>query len=124
MKKTMRAITAVIAILAVSAAWANPVAIPVKEGLLLDKEGTTHEVGEGAYFNREALDQIISDFTSLTKNNAQLTMSLKLANDKIAQCDATVPGFPTWAGVLVSALLTVASGVVAFFAARELTGAK
>lgn len=115
----MRAITAVIAILAVSAAWADPISIRVKEGLLIRPDETAVEVDAGLYLNDEAAKQVRFVVDSLEANNKALTEALDRANAKINEASAYIPGVPAWVPYVLGAILTVATGVITAFSLRE-----
>jgi hypothetical protein len=115
----MRKIISLAVLLCSVVAFADPVAIPVKEGLLIDVDGKEFTVTEGGYFNKEALNLIIGEYNALVDSNDELRAGLELANAKIAECEAFVPDFPVWASVLISSVLTIATATAVFFAARD-----
>lgn len=116
----MRKLTAVLVILAsLSAFAAEPSSIEVREGLLVDKDGTEFTVNGGLYLNQTGWDQVVFVVQSLEEQNGKLIAGLKTANVRIASGSASIAGLPTWASVVISAALSILTATVGFFVVRE-----
>ena len=104
-------------------AFADPVAIKVKQGLLVRPDDTEVTVDGGLYLNDDARQQVLNDLTNLEAQNIKLAQSLESANKKIIDSSGYIPGLPTWAAILISTVLTGATMAFVYFAARD-TGSK
>lgn len=99
-----------------SAAWADPISIRVKSGLLVRPDDTYVEVDAGLYLNEEGRLAVLADINKMEQSNKNLSDALDRANKKILESSAYIPGFPTWLGIVLSAALSVATIVITGFA--------
>lgn len=97
------------------------VSFPVKEGILVNDKDETVEVGKGRYLDQKALEEVWAGMDAMENQNLQLVQSLERANKKLLECTPSIPGFPTWATVLITAGLSILTSVAGFFAIREAT---
>lgn len=125
----MKSLVAIVVALSVTTAFADPLptderggaGLIVKEGLLIDNEDNTWDVGPGLYVNDVAWKEIKAGFNALKSQNSDLTKSLQAANVKILECAAFIPGLPAWAYVAISFGLSALTLVAGYFAIKDAT---
>ena len=100
-------------------AFADPVSIRVKSGLLQRPDDSIVEVDSGLYLNDDGAAAVRAYVLGLETKNDELTGALRRANQKISESSAYIPGIPVWVTVTLGVLLSAASIAVGVFAAKE-----
>lgn len=111
----MSRLIALCVVIATATAYADPASVKVKTALIETPSGDVREVDGGVWINNDGVVVINTTIDSMKKDLDAAITSLKSANQKLAECQPYIPGFPAWATVLISSVLSIASTVAAFF---------
>lgn len=102
-----------------SIAFAEPSSLKVKRALIESPSGNVVEVDGGIYLNDEGKVVVEKTINDLRAQVDAIVVELKSANDKIAECSGYVPGLPTWATILISSVLSIATTALGYFAISQ-----